>query len=218
LFHQGQSIYQRIKDSSLASNDETYQKMIDEAFSTFFRAWSQFNNSDLISTNDILEDLSTSTMKYLLIPFYLGDVLLSKSGMDGRLRRLRRSMEYLNAYLDWCVQFDLIEQQERKMFENPGAPRDRTAKIEQLRRENALKDQTAALIKRRDDERKRGQELNDDNTEEDEIERELTLLVLRGHVIDAVKHLQMSTQELPLLEMMEQRKKEDAKSGGHGKY
>jgi hypothetical protein len=209
-FQEGQKLHTLIQENS----DEKQLDRIRSALSIFIKVWAQFSSAALVSSNDKLEDLSTATMKYLLVPYYLGDICLVYPGMDGRLARVKRAKEYLATFLEFCVQFEFIDPQDLRAYRQPSLRMDRTAKIDQLRRQQALKEQLCAFQKRREALRPKegvvrpsGQTLDDDAADEADGEREGLRLMLKGLSLEAVKHLQVIEQELPMLAQMEAMKR-----------
>lgn len=64
----------------------------------------------VFSVNEDEEDLLTDNMKFLLVPFYVGELLAhgGGGGAEERLGRLRRAGEEYEAFLRRCSQYKLL--------------------------------------------------------------------------------------------------------------
>lgn len=62
----------------------------------------------IFSTNEDGEDLLTDNMKFLLVPFYVGELLAHGGGMEERLGMLRRAVGEYEAFLRRCYQYDML--------------------------------------------------------------------------------------------------------------
>lgn len=60
-----------------------------------------------------MSELSTSTLKYLLAPYYLGSLLSQLPGREGRLARVKRAVLCLNRFLQQCEMLGILSEQVR---------------------------------------------------------------------------------------------------------
>jgi immunoglobulin-binding protein 1 len=82
LFSAGQSILTELEDSSLSSIDPAYQSKVNAGIERLTRANHLVTQLDIFSDNELLDEINTNDLKFLLVPAYLGDLTLKISGVD----------------------------------------------------------------------------------------------------------------------------------------
>jgi len=75
-FEAGQKLYNDITNSTLSSNDENFQKQVNDAIRHFTRASILVQQLSIFSINETVEDINTSDLKFLLIKVYLGELYI----------------------------------------------------------------------------------------------------------------------------------------------
>ena len=106
---------------------------------------SLIDHLSLLSANESIEELSTSTIRCFLVPYYAGMVELQRRTKDykSRMEALNISKKQLELFLNRCEQYQVVDEQtRRKLFmlgngSNDPARR-REAKIAQYKEEKAL--------------------------------------------------------------------------------
>jgi len=99
------------------------------------------DQSDMFSPNDMIEDVQTPNLKYLLIPFVFGEFLLNSSfGYDNRPNQLKEVNLIFGKFIDRLDLLFLVTQEQRKLINgaqlDPGSAR--TRKIADFQREKKL--------------------------------------------------------------------------------
>lgn len=82
LFSTGQAILTELEETSLSSIDPEYQTKVTDAIQRLTRADALVSQLNMFSDNEILDDINTNDLKFLLIPAYLGELTLKVSGKD----------------------------------------------------------------------------------------------------------------------------------------
>mmetsp|Transcript_4875 Transcript_4875/g.7768 ORF Transcript_4875/g.7768 Transcript_4875/m.7768 type:complete len:290 (+) Transcript_4875:105-974(+) len=144
----------------------------------------------------------------MLVPYYIGDLYLQLSGVDGRLKRVRMAVENLTIFLDRCDTAELLSKQEKAAYARAvkeggfGAAKSQTReeKIAAFKRNKERKLQLEALFKKREAFYKKN---SDSSAEEDEVERKYILLLIEGYVHQACEHITFTKEEIQLLEHRE---------------
>lgn len=163
----------------------------------------------VISPNEEVDDINTSDLKYLLVPYYLGELLAAMPSIEGRLKRLKQAVKYFKRYLDSCEITEIMTEADRKRYktgQQGKMKQSREAKIDAFKRGKEMDLQIQVLRKKRADMKKRS--LTDEDAEEDEVEREYRLTLVKANVGKAMDQLGFIEQELPMLEHMAKMRKD----------
>jgi hypothetical protein len=157
----------------------------------------------LFSRNEHVDDFNTSSLKYLLVPFYLGGALGQAPGLAQRAHNLRRAQAFFSTFLTELERHDGLTREDLNVWHRetqlqPTARR--TEKINRARRERELQQALEQLQKRRGS-NPANEEEGDDHVDE-ELERELWLNTIQLAILKAIHELEAIEQELPFAERM----------------
>ncbi|KAJ3259064.1 hypothetical protein HK103_002951 [Boothiomyces macroporosus] len=192
-----------IDNSELPSRDELYQQQVFQTVLLLQEIQVRVESLSLFSDNEILEDINTADLKYLLVQSYLGQTLLKIN--QPRDQILNRAQMFLLKFWDILDSYGIINPTDKQRFNNykedikPKGDAIRTEKIKQYKREKETKqklEELNELLK---------QELKD----ETDYERELILTTLDLHVQQAIKLLIEIKDEQELLKYAEKMKLSD---------
>jgi len=158
----------------------------------------------LFSRNEHVDDFNTSSLRYLLVPFYLGVALGQAPGLAQRAHNLRRAQAFFATFLTELERHDGLTREDLNVWHRetqlqPTARR--TEKINRARRERELQQALEQLQKRRGSNPASNEEGGDDHADE-ELERELWLNTIQLSVLKAIHELEAIEQELPFAERM----------------
>ncbi len=190
--------------------------------------------SDTFSPNEIIDDVSTASLRYLSVPFMLADFHLSLpvTSYTQRSEHVKAARLLFKRFLDRCDSLLLITEQAKRALSGK-APSDpvaaRQQKIDDFRRETAARQQMRALEAKLDAKRQALAAATNEveaalEADEEAVEaaRELRLLEIDGNINKAIAHLRFIEQEEAILnhaETEEALHKERASMGaGGGKY
>ncbi|KAJ9539589.1 hypothetical protein OSB04_026095 [Centaurea solstitialis] len=103
----------------------------------------------LFSTNETKEEISTANLKYILVPFYLAE-LMEKTGYDNRIEVLKVSQAKLKEFLSFCDAMELVPEDELEAS-GPNTVVDRRAKkIARFKRQRAAESKLLELKERKE--------------------------------------------------------------------
>ncbi|KAJ3269413.1 hypothetical protein HDV01_001411 [Terramyces sp. JEL0728] len=203
LFKAAVNQIQEIENSNLPSRDGLYQQQVFQTVLLLQEIQARVESLSLFSDNEILEDINTVDLKYLLAQSYLGQTLLKIN--QPRDQILERAQAFLLKFWDILDSYGIISPTDKQNFNNykedikPRGDAIRTEKIKQYRREKETKqklDELDELLK---------QELKD----ETDYERELILTTVDLHAQQAIKTLIEIKDEQEILKFAEKIKLTD---------
>ncbi|RUP51552.1 TAP42-like protein, partial [Jimgerdemannia flammicorona] len=146
-FVAGQELHSRLEASSLSTTDAAYQRDVRAALAHFETAADLVHRVALFSVNEIVEDINTTDMRFLLVESYQGDLTLRLVGGD-RVQILKTAKSYFEQFLFNCDTHDILRAEDKTRLERikdgavtqGGDPASaRAQKIAQFQREKAIK-------------------------------------------------------------------------------
>ncbi|KAL2339606.1 hypothetical protein Fmac_007546 [Flemingia macrophylla] len=200
LFEQARKIHAAATDSAAD------QEVVRKGCEILHRCEDMVNNLGLFSSNETKEDISTTNLKYILVPFYLAE-LTEKIAHDDRILILKASQAKLKEFISFCEAMELVPKEELESY-SEGALQSvadqRARKIARFKRQRAAESKLLE-IKERKERRGRstkaaalstpveaGEEevLDDDGEEEREALDLLEMLKKEEEMLSAVKDRQ----------------------------
>ncbi|KAJ1416541.1 TAP42-like protein [Ochromonadaceae sp. CCMP2298] len=166
----------------------------------------------LLSKNESVEDISTSTLQFLFLDLYIGKCYLSMTDLENRLVALLQAKDLLEAFLALCAQKGILSEEDAQVSANSGsvsAEEKRTSKIEKFKRDRAARGRIAEL------QRFLHITKADGEVDHEEEARELFLTQLQCYCREAMDDMDSLQQEMPMLRMMADRR-EQQEQQGHG--
>ena len=168
---------------------ETAEKALD-LIRNFEQLWNHFRQGGFYSKNEELEEYSTNTLKFFLVPYYIGMLHLLFQGKE-RPGHLEAAQAYLNAFSDQMVQLKLVGKEPPE----PTTPNDRRNRaVSEFKEKKELEEKIARMNKLTKDGMERGQ-LGDQVDEE--TERETVIALLKLSVLEGRKCSRDAKDELP---------------------
>lgn len=157
--------------------------------------WERFRRGQFASDNEDIDEYATPTLRFFLIPFYIGRLHAAVQGST-RPQHLESAVASLRAFADEMVRLGLAAREE-PMPSAPGARRERAVADFRARRELEARLQRANDLTARDD-LQRG--FVGDAVDE-EAEREVVMDLLRLSALEARAMARSAEEELPLARM-----------------
>jgi len=198
-------MFQKIEDST--SNDSSFCDLVQKNLNMFLTISRKVQDAALFSTNEELDDISTSSLKFLLIDYNIAELLgkLVDSNQTirdiTRITNLKLSLDRYWSFLSKCETLNLIHKQDLEALhreEVPNATIKREEKIARFKREkeaqNLLKE---VLIKRN---KKGFKNETEEEEEEDETLRSFTLLLLDIAIRKSIENYFAVKEEIEMLE------------------
>jgi len=111
------------------------------AIEVFHKASQLVDKNSLFSANETLEDIMTSSLNYLTIPYYLSELYqkLPRHSPAERCPILARSKEFLERYLSICVNYKILSTEDISVYEREADPDAGTLRNEKIARLRQLK-------------------------------------------------------------------------------
>ncbi|KAJ3171820.1 hypothetical protein HK101_011225 [Irineochytrium annulatum] len=202
VFREADELYQSIESSSLSSNDPALQKDIARALQCFQDCSSMVRSLSIFSSNEVLDDINTSDLRYLLVDFYIG-VLYQKIVGGDRIDHLKGSLiptkSALESFLFRCDTHEILAEEDKRHMASVSAnvkldaEKQRGAKIARYKREKAMRTQLEEL-------RARMPKDADDESVDEELLREALLTTLQLSIQKAMEEMRSAMDEVALLE------------------
>ncbi|KAF2226914.1 phosphatase 2A-associated protein [Elsinoe ampelina] len=184
-----------------SSNAPEFQDILNSALSDYQKALDTVDRGSIFSRNEIIDDVSTSDIRYFLLRYYLADLTLKKTGGD-RKAHVKEAQSLLTAFLKQLDSHDILTKPDAKLLErfldtpdtfsiassaDPAARRE--IKIRRFREEKELKQRLSVL------------QSQSSASQDDEIARDLYLQQISFAVHQTFQTLESIAQELHILSM-----------------
>ncbi|XP_067621649.1 immunoglobulin-binding protein 1 isoform X4 [Eurosta solidaginis] len=199
IFSQGWQEFEELDTSTLPFNSAEYQHKIKNTMSKFEAATTFVNQIGLFSPNELIDEVSTDSLQYLLLPFFLGKVALKLQHED-RGEVLKIAEVYFNDFLHRCKEYELCDDQ--KMATNAeGGNKDELAEL--MRAAHARNDKITQFRKKKELEEfiNKMKLAVRTKTVDDEVRREFFLKLLNKSIIDANEELDSIKLENQMVEI-----------------
>ncbi|KAL6640762.1 hypothetical protein ACP70R_021885 [Stipagrostis hirtigluma subsp. patula] len=206
---------------SLASDSALDQEGIRKGVELLRRCDEMVSKLGLFSSNETKDDVSTANLKYLLVPYYLGE-MTEKLVQEDRIPVLKASQDHLKEFISICEALELIPEDELELSrqKNPDTPANRRAqKIARFSRQKAAQTKLQEIKERKE---RRGRSLRaaalsapveageEDALEDDgEEEREAWLATISLALCKAFDLLDMLKKEEEMLIAVKERQAKD---------
>ncbi|XP_065837986.1 immunoglobulin-binding protein 1-like [Oscarella lobularis] len=211
-FDAGLRLYDEVQSFDGSSSDKACQDKVGAAIGYLERATRMVNDLALFSDNEDASEISTTSLRYLLLPCLLGALESKRMGVENRLDVLRKTRAYVMDFLHRCRDYgfrltdrsilDLEGESGNQVASASSLIRpdlsqlslDRQAKIERYQK---MKERKELLAQMDETLKKR---LGDDY---EETERRYFMLRIQDDVEWAIDEIKSIRQEMGLLEHRE---------------
>ncbi|KAG8448175.1 hypothetical protein GDO86_015313 [Hymenochirus boettgeri] len=215
LFGKGWRLLDEVEGSSEPSGSCEVQGKVKEGLGSLEQATRMVAQLDLFSRNEDLEEISSTDLKYLLLPALLGALTLKQVGLSKRLQHLEAARSYFLDFLKRCNDYKVSkfvlpqenteirpEKQEMSSMQAVPTPSltamavQRQAKIERYKQKKELESKLSIL-----------QEAVRSGCADEEQIREFYFVQLQRWVCTALEEIASIDQELPMVKAREAIKK-----------
>ncbi|CAA7402510.1 unnamed protein product [Spirodela intermedia] len=210
------------KVHSLASESTVDQETLTKGVEMLKLCDQMISTLGLFSANETKDDVSTANLKYLLVPFYLGE-LSEKVAREDRLQVLKISLDQFKEFISSCEALDLVPEEETQNSVHVSGDTlaaKREKKISRFKRQRAAESKLQELKERRE---RRGRSLkaaalstpveageedllDDDDGEE---EREAWVTTISLALCKAFDMVEMLKKEEDMLSSVKERLKQE---------
>jgi immunoglobulin-binding protein 1 len=215
LFSQGLAIHETLQTTSLGSMDVEYQVQCRRMYLFFHACGHSVRRLGVFSPNEDIDDINTSDLKYLLVPYYLAVAEGLTIDDHDREEHLQSQVRYLLGFLGKAERLGLVHKDDLASFhledeERVKRPPAREEKIARARREKEAQTKLNELVKKRQQVAGK-KNSNNNNVDVDEIEdgsidteleRSHSLLLIDLCIRKAVDEYDMVVREMYMLEQV----------------
>ncbi|XP_055383862.1 immunoglobulin-binding protein 1 [Condylostylus longicornis] len=201
IFSESLELLDGIENSTLAFNNPEYQENVKKCIGLLEDSTRLVNLVGMFSSNENVEEIPTENLEFLLLPFFLGQ-LVQKLQNEDREATLQASKIYFRDFLKRCDDYGIVECNKHVNIENLNeqqtsndqfkslleAADKRNLKIEQYRKIKELQEQISSL------------KLAAKNPNVDEeIKRNLYIKQINHGILKAYEELSSIDEELKML-------------------
>ncbi|KAJ1976168.1 Type 2A phosphatase-associated protein 42 [Dimargaris xerosporica] len=201
LLQTGREQVQNIQSSSLSFRDPDYQSLVQRCVDNLVQCQRMVERLALFSDNEMIDDVTTGHLEYILVPSYLGQVVVKLADQD-RKSLLLRAKAYYTQFYHLCDDYGLVTAEDKVHFkaidENIrfNAARTREGNIARYKRQKETAQRLKALEELLTQAASKSQDPED-------TQREHTLLLIDSHIQQCLQELQFIQDELKMLAMRE---------------
>ncbi|OAY45827.1 PP2A regulatory subunit TAP46 [Manihot esculenta] len=193
------------------------QEMVKKGCKALERCEEMICKLGLFSANETKDDISTTNLKYILVPYYLGE-RTEKIAQDDRMQILKASQAKLKEFLSFCETLELVPEEELHTSSQGGSNSFAERRAQKIARFNRQKAAQAKLLEIKERKERRGrstratalstpveageEDVLDDDGEE---EREAWLAMISLAICKAIDLLDMLKKEEEILSVIKER-------------
>ncbi|KAK1629049.1 hypothetical protein QYE76_003364 [Lolium multiflorum] len=206
---------------ALVSSSSLDQEGIRRGVDLLRRCDDMVSNLGLFSSNETKDDVSTANLKYLLVPYYLGE-MTEQVEQEDRIPVLKAAQDHLKEFISTCEALELVPENELELSRQ-GRPETaanrREQKVARFRRQKAAETKLQEIRERKE---RRGRSLRaaalsapieageeDDFEDGGEEEREAWLATISLALCKAFDLVDMLKKEEEMLLAVKERKEKD---------
>ncbi|MFS7914458.1 putative TAP46-like protein [Helianthus anomalus] len=145
------TLYDQARKITLLATDSTLDKeTLRKGCEALQKCEEMISKLGLFSTNETKDEISTTNLKYILVPFYLAELIEKTGHDDDRIQILKASQAKLNEFLSFCDAMELLPEDE-SLQESQNTALDRRAKkIARFKRQRAAESKLLELKERKE--------------------------------------------------------------------
>ncbi|OQS05178.1 hypothetical protein THRCLA_02646 [Thraustotheca clavata] len=207
---QAESLFRGIEsmENELGSGNLAFQEKLTVLMERFHRLKAHPGLQDLFSTNEAAHELQTNQLQFILVDYYLGvmaqkiNTLLVKGSrsdfMTARFKNLKYASALLDAFLDRCVDVELLKRSERAKQLNQMEEGKKDTREDKIRKWQLQKEADEALsniLKLR-------ARVNKDEDIDEDLEREFLFKFINVAILKSMEDQLSIASEMEMLETM----------------
>ncbi|KAK0154244.1 Immunoglobulin-binding protein 1 [Merluccius polli] len=213
LFNCGWKIFEEVDTTNEAIGSNSVQVKIKRGIKALEDVTRMVDELQLFSSNELLEEMATTDMKYLLLPALLGGLTMKLTNRDSRLKIVNMAREYFHDFLRRCKEYHVSDFRLPKSLTDEESISSsattkstastsssdlvamavqRQAKIERYRQKKMTEDRLVEVKKAVDSE-----------TADEEVVRDFYLLNVKKWINIALEEIDSIDQELEILKGMD---------------
>jgi len=195
-FKEARKLFLEVEESTLHARDPKFRELMTLALRSFHTCATMFDTNNLLSLNEDLEEIHPSTLKYIAIPYFLGELYQRFPSLDSpqdRKRHIQVAKGHFDKFLATMTSLKIVPDQTKQPNQTRTPEEQRNEKIKRYRREEQIKKLLQELDQLKSDE---------DADEESEVVRKSAILMLEQYALKAVDALNSLSQEEQIVNHM----------------
>ncbi|KAJ2613609.1 Type 2A phosphatase-associated protein 42 [Coemansia sp. RSA 1365] len=227
-FARAQQKLKAINNTTLSSSSEEYQNMASTLVRQLRLCLDQIHSLSLFSSNESVDDYSTSELKLILTNAYLGEALQKVNTLEGRVGVLEAALDHYQRFISTCQDLGIggrsadklsSEKQQlslattsttddtnnRTVQKNSG--QNRMQRIERFKQLRAMQQEISEL-----ETRLAGDSDNGEVEDMEEVEREYAVKLLKLKIHQVTDDMEMLKKEIEMAKQMEKMRRTDSDS------
>jgi len=203
-FRKAQALYNDVDGTSLSGNDPVLQERVTQALALCEAGLRQVTAQSVFSQNELVDDLNTGDLRYLLLPLYRGELLLRVTDQSRREALLGEALACLRGFLDDLQRLEVLPREVSRSLQaaESTGPADlatlRDLKVARFKANKVNKARMEVLAGRL----RRAGQTEEEEEDGEEIEREHMLLLLGCCTHTALDSIRAAEQELDMLKQV----------------
>ncbi|XP_071706289.1 PP2A regulatory subunit TAP46 [Rutidosis leptorrhynchoides] len=225
------ALFDQARKIHLLSSDSTVDKeTLAKGCQALHQCEEMISKLGLFSTNETKDEITTTNLKYILVPFYLAE-LTEKTGYSNRIESLKVSQAKLKEFISFCDAMELLPEDELEAFAQEGGQNavvdKRAIKIARFKRQRAAESKLLEIKERKE---RRGRSTkasalstnpvdvdttgDDDVTDDDDgdEEREAWLTTITLAICKALDLKEMLKKEEEMLSAIKEKQEQEGNS------
>ncbi|KAJ0730108.1 putative TAP46-like protein [Helianthus annuus] len=214
------TLYDQARKITLLATDSTLDKeTLRKGCEALQKCEDMISKLGLFSTNETKDEISTTNLKYILVPFYLAELIEKTGHDDDRIQILKASQAKLKEFLSFCDAMELLPEDESLQESQNTAVDRRAKKIARFKRQRAAESKLLELKERKE---RRGRstraaalstpvDAGDDDVLDDdgEEEREAWLTTISLAICKALDLMEMLKKEEEMLSAIKEKQERE---------
>ncbi len=229
-FRDANAKVEAVRTSTLGSSDPKYHGLVRDSLRALVRVGRMVEAAALFSDNEEARDVSTASLKYLLVDYLVGDMYMCLHDQRVRAAAIRTAKAVLRKFLDRMRALGMMSKDDEALYKRGGRAASivtsRDERFARLRRKRTLEAELKQIRAREEAAARRtkagrvggggGGAGGDDEEEEDELERRKRMAMIELAVSESLAHLRFADDELKMLDFKAKRDAAAAEGGtGH---
>ncbi|XP_037806170.1 immunoglobulin-binding protein 1 [Lucilia sericata] len=208
IFLEGWEIFEFLDETTIDTNGTEFQSKVKLGMQQFELATTMVSQIGMFSSNEIIDEVPTESLQYLLLPYFLGKLAVQRNEQD-RADALRIAEIYFRDFLQRCHEYQLCEAP--KSNDDDKSDKQVSGCIdtqEQLVASAVARNNKIAQFKRKkelDAQIKQMKLAVKSNNVDDEVKRDFFMKYINRSIIDANEEMQNVKLERGVVEMRKQR-------------
>lgn len=203
-FRKAQAYYNDVDGTSLSGNDPKLQEQVTQGLALCEAALRQVSAQSIFSQNELVDDLNTGDLRYLLLPLYRGELLLRVTDQSRREALLGEALACLRGFLDDLMRLEVLPREVARSLQaaESTGPADlatlRDLKVARFKANKINKARMEVLAGRL----RRAGQTEEEEEDGEEIEREHMLLLIGCCTHTALDSIRAAEQEHDMLKQV----------------